>query len=572
MKENGIFRRIAAAACVLALLLLSGCGGDQAQIQMQAPYQPQLSEAPVFIAPENPAVGIADASLSTQEKAEDVPVSSQASGDTSSYVDYTYTRGSVNIGMVLTGEAVLHPHKCVYRDLISLNELVFESAITLGDDLCPVGQLVDSWQMRDAIYLFHVRPNVTFHNGRAVTAADFVESWQYIKRLGSDSPWSDRIAVIKSMKVVDDTHFAVDFDYGGCIVLNAMTYPVVQRDTLDYAMPMGTGPYWYVAYSVNKYLRLEANPLWWKKNAVLPSIMAWRYSSTEKAMTALSNGEIDSLASRSPRMLTYKKLSQYTYSDYGTRAYEFLVPCLTGGKLSNLTIRQAVMYAIDRNALAMTVYAGMVQISEVPVVPGSYLYDSKAAQYNYNAERALQLLYDAGWKDNNGDGMLDTVVDGLLEYFTIKVVTYNDAENSQREDTARLIAAQLRKVGVNVEVTVTTRDKAVKGIKNGTYDMALIGVNLPYDMDLTRLLRHDGARNYSGYASKDMNSLLSSARTAETVDDLMDIYTSIQTKVINELPIMGLFFHTGITVSTHDLEPLHGQEELDTWKGLELVY
>ena len=51
----------------------------------------------------------------------------------------------------------------------------------------------------------------------------------------------------------------------------------------------------------------------------------------------------------------------------------------------------------------------------MPIIPGSFLYEPQSTQFNYSPERALQILYDAGWQDTNGDGILDRIKDGLWE-------------------------------------------------------------------------------------------------------------------------------------------------------------
>jgi peptide/nickel transport system substrate-binding protein len=69
------------------------------------------------------------------------------------------------------------------------------------------------------------------------------------------------------------------------------------------------------------------------------------------------------------------------------------------------------MYAIDRTTLAATVYAGLVQESEVPVVPGSWIYNAQATRFNYSPERALKLLNEAGWTDVDGDNLLEKEIE-----------------------------------------------------------------------------------------------------------------------------------------------------------------
>ncbi|MDO4740368.1 MAG: peptide ABC transporter substrate-binding protein [Eubacteriales bacterium] len=571
----GAKRALCALLCAAALLA-SGCS-RQPTVEFEPMPTPAavITPAPTqdVYAPAQPVGGVGG-DLTVSADPLDQLYAGQWSGQPADGMEQGYApmqRGDINIGLVLEDQAVLHPLKCTHRDLISMNELVFESVIELDDNLQPVGQLADSWSNTGATYTFHLRSGVQFHNGQPLSAQDVYESWRYIVAQGENGPWYDRVQLIEEMKVLSTDVLEVEFVNPGFLSLYAMTFPVVYRYSLDYALPMGTGPYWYTNYSVDQYLRLEANPFWWKKAAKAKSISGWRYPDTASAQQALLTGEIDTLATRSGHVSLYKKLSEYNTVDYSTNIYEMLVPNITSGAMSDLRMRQAVMYAVDRTTIAETIYGNMVQESEVPVVPGSYLYETQAAQYNYSPERALQLLHEIGWTDTNGDTMLDTEVDGLLENFTIRLVTYNDNLSNARSDAAYLIAEQMEKIGVTVEIETVTKSKMANVFKKGEFDLALIAVNLPYTPDLSRLLMHDGKLNSSGYASKDMNNLLVTARSAQEVSELQAIFSQIQLKIVNELPFLGMYFHTGAVISTAQVRSLHGLQELNTWRGMELV-
>lgn len=567
-----------AARCALAGLLcliavLSGCSSQSTPpVQPMPTQQAQITPAPTeeLIAPAQPDSSEFVAAGNPLDMPMDPLPDGTIAADPAPQQTVP-TRGDINIGLVLEDQAVLHPLVCTHRDLISMNELVFESVIELDDNMQPVGELADTWTNAAEEYTFHLRSGIQFHNGQPLTAQDVYESWQYIVSKGSSSPWYDRVALIEEMTVLDETSLSVTFINSGFASLYAMTFPVVQRFSLDYALPMGTGPYWYTSYVVNDHLCLEANPFWWKKQAKAGVILGLRYPDTAAALEALLTGEIDTLATRSAQASLYKKLTDYTTADYSTSVYEMLVPNLTSGAMTDIRMREAVMYAVDRTTIASTIYGNMVQESEVPVVPGSYLYETQAAQYNYSPERALQLLREIGWTDSNGDTMLDTEVDGLLENFTIKLVTYNDNISNARSDAAQLIAAQLKKIGVTVEIETVSKTKMTNIFKTGDFDLALVSVNLPFAPDLSKLLMHNGSLNYSGYASKDMNNLLVSARSAATADELSAIYSEIQLKIVNELPILGMYFRSGAVISSAGVRALHGIYELNTWNGMELV-
>ena len=199
MKYNGRkLGRGALALLLCALMLLAGCAqptpqvvvpGQQGSVPQQtasptprpwgdyvAPAQPDNSAAMPQTAPaqEDPGAageteGIMDAMPETGMEGEDPLLYT---------VEVEPVVGDINIGMVLEDEAALHPLDCEYRDLISMNELVFESVMTLDDSMQPVGELADSWTGAGTNYSFHLRSGVLFHNGEPLTAQDVVESWQ----------------------------------------------------------------------------------------------------------------------------------------------------------------------------------------------------------------------------------------------------------------------------------------------------------------------------------------------------------------------------------------------------------
>ena len=480
------------------------------------------------------------------------------------------TSGEVTMGMVVGTDAAVHPLTCIYTDLVSLNSLVFESLVELDDTLAPAPMLADRWSVNGSTWTFTLRSGIVFHNGAALTANDVVASYNYILSNGADGAYYDRVQAIDSMTAVDDLTLEVEAaDSTGYLLLYAMTFPVVQASTLDSALPMGTGPYWYIGYDTGVALRLERNPFWWKQAPKIGSIVARNYASSELALSALDTGEINTLASRSKSVALSRTLSSRNTLDYPTMTYECIVPNLTNSALSNTDVRRAIMYAIDRTTLASTVYLNMVLESEVPVIPGSWTYETQTTRYNYSPERALQLLNESGWFDSDGDGILDKIQDGLVTDLSFTIITYDEPETATRTDAANLIADQLALVGIRAEVEVMSKAEVRKALNNGSFDLALVAFNLSESPDLTYLLGSNGDGNCSGYSSETMDSLLRTSRRATTADEVQSALSKIQLLTIEDLPVMGLFFRSGMVISTFNLNGLHGIRESQTLRGIE---
>ena len=477
------------------------------------------------------------------------------------------------VGYVAQDYAQVNPFYCNEQDLVSVNQLVFESLVTLNENQKPVPQLADNWTHEGADWVFTLRSGISFHDGAEMTAYDVVASYQAFIANANSNPYGSRLSLfIEDMQAIDDRQLQVKGRYTGYMTLYAMDFPVVHASTTNDTMPRGTGAFWYVAYNDASYVRIEANPLWWKQQPTLSSITFRRYASASDALEALHTREVEMLATRSSSAAFSRKLSEFASLDFATTTYEMLLPNLSDQSvMSDVNVRKAVMYAMDRSAIVSSAYLDMAIQSEVPVLPGTWLYESQSAVFYYSPERALQLLYDSGWKDLTGDAILNKL-DGIkLTDLTVNIITYNDGESSIRGNAAKLIADYLAVVGVKANVEVLTRDKVMSRIDDRDYDLALIGVNLSEIPALQPLLSGGGALNFNRYSNDNMNEYISQTLTVESEDELKQVYSSIQMELVDRLPILGLLFRTGTVLSTRAMGGMSGARSMDMFRGMEYL-
>ena len=536
-------RAMRAVATLILCALLSGCASDMGK-QAVILITPAPTEPGAQVVPANPG--------------------GQAVSN----------RVTLNLGYVAAQGSSIHPLRGSSKDLMGLDRLVFESVVDLDESRQPIAQLCAKWEYNasDRAWYFYLREGVRFHDGSPLTAWDVVASYEDILINSETSPYYTRVRYINDMRAVDDLTVMVLPGNFGYMTLYAMTFPVVSQGSLNAQYPKGTGPYWFTSVNDWGLIQLDCNPLWWRRQPNINTLILKRYNVVGDAMEAFATGEIDMLATRSSSAALSRQLSDRTTIDYTTLTWECLVPDLNGSILSDVRVRTALMYAIDRTSLGNTVYLGMVQESEVPVFPGSWLYETQSARYNYSPEHALQLLYDAGWEDSNNDGVLDRVKDGLWEDLAFDLITYDEPTTSSRTKAAGLIADQLSKIGVRVNVVTSTRRNVLKAFNDeADFGMALVGFNLSTLPDLTYLLSSGGAGNCSRYESETMDSYLRDARAAATAEELRSLLGKIQLLVVDDLPVMGLFFRSGVLISRVNAGGLSGIREDYPLRGIELV-
>jgi len=477
------------------------------------------------------------------------------------------------VGYLADVGAAVNPIYCTSWDLVNMNQLVFESMVELDDDQKPAPMLADNWTHDGRDWTFTIRSGIYFHNGVELTAWDVQNSFDAIMSAGESNAYSDRLRrLVSDLYAQDDRTVVVSAKYTGYLTLYAMTFPIIQTDTIYDELPRGTGPYWYVSYEADSTLRLEYNPLWWKQQALPSSVLFRHYPDSATALQGLQTGEIEMYAARSPNAAVSRKLSNLTSLDFSTATYEMLVPNMAPTSfLSDLNVRRAIMYAIDRTELAGSAYLDMAIQSEVPVQPGTWLYESQSALYSYSPERALKLLTDAGWSDLNGDLKLGRLRGMQVQDLSVTILTYNESTNSIRENAARKIAEDLNKVGFKATVSVVSRDTLRSRVSNGEYDIALIGVNLSEVPILYNMIVSNGTLNYNNHSDATMDAYAELTLEVEDEASMAQVYSQIQRRTVETLPFMGLLFRTGALLSTKSLGSFHGIRSLNVYRGLEYM-
>ena len=575
------------ALILLATALLPGCrssAGD-GSITAVAPIAPSTETAPQQVATEDEYIAadyyapdapsdyedeIMPAAPDLSDWSQAAPADSARPGSN----EGSMISGDLTYGVVVGDGAPINPFQSTYRDFYAVNQLVFESVAELDERMQPSPMLAERWEVSGNDWTFTLRGDVQFHTGELMTAYDVVASYEAV--LSNQSTiWYELVQSIERMEATDDRTLRVRSRGGmGHMLLYAMTFPVAQRSSVALDMPSGTGPFWYMRYDTGVALRLEANPNWWRiPTDDIHSVVVRCYKSIRSAMVGLELKEIDALATDYPQASLSRSLTDRLTRDYSTQTYECIVPNLRGDILSDIAVRQALMYAIDRTTLGENIYAGMVQESEVPVIPGSWLYEPQATRFGYNPERAQQLLLDAGWDDLDQDGVLEKSIGGVTRRLSLSLVTYDRGTTVTRSEAVQAIARQLKLVRIEIITEVKSLDKVLADIDKGKFDLALIGYELSATPNLAFLLASNAKNsgNYARYSSSAMDGWLSDAYAADTDEALKAAMSKVQLQVVEDLPILGLFFRAGVFISRMQLAGLKGNRQYDILRGLATV-
>lgn len=375
----------------------------------------------------------------------------------------------------------------------ALFSLIYQGLFTVDRDYHVEPMLCGSYRVSQDMksYVFYLADNACFSDGAPVTPQDVIESLTAAK---NSRYYGGRFHHI--------TWFGDSGDGGVQINLSTpfenlpllLDIPVVKQSEVAHPTPLGTGP--YVQQTSSNGLLLRRQTDWWCKAdmAVTASVISVKSAeSVTQIRDDFETGKI-SLVCADPGSGNYAEYrSDFELWDCETGVFMYLV-CNTDSKVfSNAKVRQAVTYAVDRDAITGKYYRGFARSSTLPASPNSPYYSLQLAEkYGYDAPKFLQTVQDEGF-----------------ENYAVSMLVNSD--DTLRLQIAREIAEMLRAGGLLVELKELGGDKYKYALNNREYDLYLTETKLSPNMDLTPFFSSRGDLSYGGISDLTLLKLCENA-------------------------------------------------------------
>lgn len=472
---------------------------------------------------------------------------------------------------------ITDPLKVNTEEMLSFFSMIYESLVSISADGKLTAELAENWSTEDGGKTWNIklREWVTWHgHDVSLTARDVILTFERLQAIGEDSYYSYCTDSIEAIEAIDNQNIKVTTKSGGYASLYALTFPVMLGGEAS-ARPVGTGPYKYEGYR-DGGVALTANESWWKQRPYIDSFLFIERDSNDVALASYSAGQLDLVPTSSTTAGKFRQEGITVVQDVMTQSMEIMLVNSASGALQDVRVRQAIAYGLDRSKIISNIYMNRAQSCDVPVAPDSWIYDSKAKLYDYNVSKALALLAEAGWSDVDDDGILEKGGMALTELsFTLLV---NDSTDSTRKNAASAIAEQLGELGINTEVVTAaytvgqTEGEYMDMIKNGEYDIALMGFNLGRDSNLTELMAMDGAANYGNYYDYELDMLAGAMMSAGDEAAYRDAASAFQMAFAQKLPFIPLYFRLNSIVYSADIKGMTDVREPDIMRSVDKWY
>ena len=520
------------------------------------------------------------------------------------------------------------------RSMQALMQLCYETPVRLDDTQKPREHLVSWVPSADGIHwTFTLRSGVSFSDGTPLTAADIVKSLDRILTVGAEGPYGWILDELAAWSIADETTLNITAAHAGYDMLYAMVFPVMK--VRDEGYPIGTGPYRLAFYEVGSVLELETQAHWWREAPHLTKVRAVARGAAAESSTPLGEnnpemaafrlGETDLARTRSITATQYRESGVSATYSYMTQGYDALFFHFGRPMMADPNIRAAIAHAIDRQDLIVNIYQGHAIAADVPIPPDTWLHDLRLTGLSYDVALARKALEDAGFVDVDGDGVYDVkpprfraqtdadvavatpadieeedpqipsgpadqeVRDLLVSLLTggatynpallgpLRLLTNYDKDNPVRRDAALRIANQLQSAGLPVEVVAVTLDELPQMLEEGDYDIALLGYQIPYSCDLRFLLSGQYEGEQAGklvthFSDAQIEYRLDAVGTARDDAAYKAAVFSVGSRILDELPFVGLYFRTDTLAARESLKIPVAIREDKSYYGIETWY
>lgn len=478
----------------------------------------------------------------------------------------SYTEGDIGI------PATLNPLLAQNQSERDLAAVLFDGLTRVDGSGVPRPALAQNWRVSDngLDYTFQLRHDAKWHDGQPITAQDVLFTIRLIQ--DPDFPGDQDLARFWRAVVPganDDwtvtfhllQPFAPFPNYAAVPILpKHLLAGTLARDLAGESFskaPVGSGPFQFVSLdSGGEKVTLKANPAYVGGKPYLDQVDFRFYKDADSLISALKKGKVQGAGFVPVDQIFRKGTIPKNDIVYAPEISGFtgLFFNLRSPLFTNVQVRRAIQLAIDRQAIVNNALGGQAEVGYGPIPANSWAYEP-VGQPEHDPAQAAKMLADAGWKDSNGDGILDNGSNQLS--FPLMV----NADDPQRLAVATGISRELQKIGIQVTVQAATSAQVNQALASRQFTAALFGWQSASGDPDTYQMWHsseaDSGLNFSGFRNQKADKLLAEARTSSDQNQRKDLYIQFQKLFADQVPAVVLYYpryHFVVSSKVHGIQ------------------
>lgn len=419
------------------------------------------------------------------------------------------------------------------------------------------GFLAESWSISEdgLTYTFNLRQDAKWHDGVPITADDVIFTYELIMNEEACIPFREQQFIggkpIRYEKVTDYQFkiilpevFAPLFSYLIVPIPKHIWENVPASDYLAHSISekyISSGPFKFVEYKTGEYLKFEAFEDYYKGRPYLDSVIFSIIPDWNSAAVALESGQIDftsvlgdtfSRLEASDRMQTFKGPSgNVRFVALNNSVFPF----------DDVRVRKALSHLTNKEVMANQVMLGYAEPAYNFMVPSDMYYNEDVVvRYEYDVEKAKQLLADAGFTPGS-DGVLEK--DGKRMEFEVLF----KSGDAQLEQAVLILQSDFNKAGIKLtprglEWSAIVNIIAVIPTRPRPYEAALAGNTLGPDPTKYRYVYQSASDSYMEYINETVDQLFDAGDQEIDFEKRRQIYEELQTLITDDAPAIWLWY------------------------------
>lgn len=444
-------------------------------------------------------------------------------------------------------------------------KMLYNTLLKFEDDGTVVGDLAESWSVSEdkLTWTFNLKQGVKFHNGKELTSADVKATFD--RALNAEAGGLRTTEIIKMFTAVEapdpyTVTITTDGPYGPMESLMCnMSLGIMDADYIEqYGLDLGTsaegengtGPFKVVSWERDQEIVVERFDDYFGTPAKLQTVVYTIIPEAASRVIALETGEVDVIDKPTDEDLARLEADTENFTvlrkpTISQRLFRF--GC-NDPIISNTKVRQAIVYAIDRQAIIDALFTGSAYPSTAPLAPVTFGY-SDLGEIEQDLELAKSLLAEAGYPDG----------------FDTKIVTTERYQNGI--ELAEIISQQLAEIGINAEIEVwewSALSASWNGITADEFDQPIFimgagpsmrdadgGLRGLYTTSETGL----NDRNYGFYSNAEVDALIEQGMQETDQQKRVEIYKEAMEILYREDPVaFWLFDMYGLAITSSKVE------------------
>lgn len=407
---------------------------------------------------------------------------------------------------------------------------------------------------------YKLRSGVTWHDGKPFTAEDVKFTWQVI--MDGKNPVPSREGYDRIIGIDTPNNQTVVIRFREVYAPYLTLFPTIlpshilsgEQEPAKAAFnraPVGTGPFRFKDWILGESITLEANPSYHHRRPMVDEIIYRILPDANIMLAQLKAGDLD-IVSHVPlsQLEQVKALSGFQTVITPTMIWEHLDFNLTNPLFQDFRVRQAVTYAIDRQAIVGGVLKNAATGATADQGHLSWAYNPSLTPVVRDVNRSRELLKQAGWTEGY-DGIFGK--EGRKLSFTITTTKGNKI----RETTAALIVQQLQEAGIQAEIRLVDVPVFFGDIlKNRRFETALFAWASGLDPDNYKFwhsreipsgYNNYGGKNYPGWSNPEVDRLTEQGMKTADWEVRQQFYYRLQEFIMEEVPVIPLYYRATVS-------------------------